>query len=238
VHSIAKGPDQSVTEITDHLAEARDRVRIALERAGRTSDAATILAVSKQQPVAAIESAFRAGQLHFGESYVQEALPKIAALKELSLQWHFIGRPQTNKTRAIAEHFQWVHTVSELKTAVRLNAQRPHFAPELNVLIQVNQGTEHQKGGVARGELSALAHAVAALPRLRLRGLMSIPPTAETAAESRPYFRELRTLKKQLEAEGLILDALSMGMSADFETAIAEGATWVRLGTIIFGPRR
>lgn len=223
-----------MTDITDHLAEVRDRVRVALAKAGRSSDATKILAVSKGHPPASIEAAYRAGQTDFAESYVQEALTKIEALKALPLVWHFIGRPQANKTRAIAEHFQWVHTVAELKIAERLNAQRPHYAPPLNVLIQVNQAGERQKGGVAPGELRTLAHAVGQLGRLKLRGLMSIPP----ASSGTKYFDELRALKDALAEEGLSLDALSMGMSADFEEAIAAGATWVRLGTIIFGPRR
>ena len=164
---------------------------------------------------------------------MQEALPKIEALAALPLQWHFIGRPQANKTRALAEHFQWIHTVAELKIATRLNAQRSQHAPRLNVLIQVNQGDEPQKGGVSPRELPGLAHAIAELPRLHLRGLMSIPP----ASDGTTFFEELLALKEELVGTGLELDALSMGMSGDFESAIAAGATWLRLGTIIFGRR-
>jgi pyridoxal phosphate enzyme (YggS family) len=219
MHSIAKDPVQSVTQITDHLAEVRDRVRTSLARAGRAADAAAILAVSKQQPVAAIEAAFHAGQVHFGESYVQEALPKIAALKELPICWHFIGRIQSNKTRAIAQHFHWVHTVADIRTARRLSEQRPHYAPRLNVLIQVNQGHEPQKGGVEPADVARLARDIMPLARIHLRGLMSIPPPSISPGDSAARFRELRVMQEALCAEGLQLDELSMGMSADFEEA-------------------
>jgi pyridoxal phosphate enzyme (YggS family) len=237
VHSIANGPAQSVTQITTQLARARDRVHEALLRAGRDAGETKILAVSKRQPAEAIEAAFHAGQTHFAESYVAEALPKMERLSHLAIDWHFIGRIQSNKTRPIAERFQWAHTVDRLKLAVRLDSQRPHRAPPLNVLIQVNQANEPQKGGIGESQAGDLAKAVVALPHLRLRGLMSIPPAGLCADDTAACFRRLRSLKSRLEQEGIELEDLSMGMSADFELAIAEGATWVRLGTAIFGPR-
>ena len=225
-----------MTEITDHLADIVERVARATERTRRSAASVTIVAISKQQSAAAITAAYRAGIRHFGESYVQEALPKIHALRELGIAWHFVGKLQANKTRAVAENFDWVHTVERQKIAERLSQQRPPHAPALNVLIQVNQGVEAQKGGVAESDLSSLAHAVASLPRLRLRGLMTLPPL--DAAQAGNWFAELASLQEKLTAEGLPLDTLSMGMSGDFEAAIAEGATFVRIGTAIFGPRR
>ena len=194
-----------------------------------------IVAVSKQQSADAIAAAHRAGLRHFGESYVQEALPKMAALADLPITWHFIGSAQTNKTRAIAEHFDWVHTIDRSKIAERLSAQRPHLAAPLNVLIQVNQGGETQKGGVAEPEVEALARSILALPRLKLRGLMTIPPPSGERAST--FFAELAALRTRLAATGIGLDTLSMGMSADFEPAVEAGATFVRIGTAIFGPR-
>lgn len=222
-----------MTQITDHLAEIRDRVAHATRSANRT-DSVTIIAVSKGQSAAAIEAAYRAGQRDFGESYVQEALSKIAALAGLDVVWHFVGRLQANKTRAVAESFAWVHTLDREKLAVRLDEQRPHYAAPLNVLIQVNLGREEQKAGVAESEVHALAQAVLRLPRLRLRGLMALPPQHGDPGE---WFRRLAALQAHLRAEGFALDTLSMGMSADFEAAIAAGATCVRIGTAIFGAR-
>jgi hypothetical protein len=222
-----------VTEITDHLAETLERVARATARATRPPNSVTIVAISKQQPEAAIRQAHRAGLTHFGESYVQEALPKIAALADLKLTWHFVGRLQGNKTRQVAEAFDWVHTVDRLRVAERLSEQRPAFAAPLNVLIQVNQGREPQKAGAAPEDVAALARAVAALPRLKLRGLMTLPPQGAP----RRWFAELAALKKALEDDGIALDSLSMGMSADFEEAIAAGATHVRIGTALFGER-
>jgi pyridoxal phosphate enzyme (YggS family) len=225
-----------VTEITDHLADIVERVARATDRAKRPTDSVTIVAVSKQQSVDAIAAAYHARQRHFGESYAQEALPKIAALTNLAITWHFIGNLQANKTRAIAERFDWVHTVDRIKIAERLNEQRPHFAAPLNVLIQVNQGGEARKRGVGEHEVAPLARAIRELPRLRLRGLMTIPPqSGEQAAEC---FAELAALRDRLTAAGIALDTLSMGMSADFEAAIAAGANLVRIGTAIFGARR
>jgi pyridoxal phosphate enzyme (YggS family) len=223
-----------VTDITDHLAQIRERVARAAERAGRSPASVTLVAVSKQQPISAIAAAHRAGVTHFGESYVQEALPKIAALAELGLVWHFVGKVQANKTRQIAEQFAWLHTLDRVKIAERLSEQRPPHAPPLNVLIQVNQAGEAQKSGVPPTEVAELARAIAKLPRLALRGLMTLPPQGDAPAK---WFAALAALRSQLAQDGIALDSLSMGMSADFAEAIAEGATLVRIGTALFGPR-
>jgi pyridoxal phosphate enzyme (YggS family) len=225
-----------VTEITVHLAEIVERVARAATVA-RATDAVTIVAVSKDQPASAIREAFLAGQKHFGESYVQEAAAKMAELGDLDATWHFIGRLQTNKTRAVAEAFHWVHTVDRDKIARRLSEQRPPGAPPLNVLIQVNQASEPQKAGVAPRDVAPLARTIRSLPRLQLRGLMTVPP-AEDSNGAAYWFTELAALRRALAADGIELDTLSMGMSGDFETAIAAGATCVRIGTAIFGPRR
>ncbi len=195
-----------------------------------------IVAVSKQQSSVRIAEAFRAGQLHFGESYAQEAIEKMDALRSLDITWHFIGSVQTNKTRLIAERFQWVHTVDRARIAARLNDQRPHFAPPLNVLIQVNQAGEERKGGVAESEVAALAREIAGLPRLKLRGLMTIPPRSDSAG-AQHWFRQLAEVRDRLVRDAFDIDTLSMGMSADFEEAIAAGANCVRIGTAIFGER-
>jgi len=226
---------QSVTEITAHLAEIVERVARATERAQRVPDSVQIVAVSKQQPVSAIAAAYAAGLRHFGESYVQEALPKMAELEDLDITWHFVGRLQANKTRAVAESFDWVHTVDRLRIAERLNEQRPPFAPPLSVLIQINQGGEEQKAGALEQDASVLARGISALPRLVLRGLMTLPPHSGEGAAA--WFASLATLRSRLATEGSPLDTLSMGMSADFEAAIAEGANCVRIGTAIFGAR-
>jgi len=223
-----------VTEITEHLAQIVERVARAA-RLARSTDEVTIVAVSKDQPAGAIRDAFLAGQRHFGESYLQEAAGKIAELAELDVTWHFIGRLQTNKTRAVAEAFQWVHTVDRDKIARRLNEQRPQHAPPLNVLIQVNQANEPQKAGVAPRDVAPLARAIRALPRLKLRGLMTVPPAEGASAH---WFAELAALRRALAADGIEVDTLSMGMSADFEAAIAAGSNCVRIGTAIFGARR
>jgi PLP dependent protein len=227
-----------VIEITDHLAEIRGRVSFALKSAGRSGDEVTIVAVSKGQPAAAIAAAHAAGQRDFGESYVQEALPKMRLLEELDIVWHYIGPIQSNKTRAIAEHFDWVHTVDREKIALRLDEQRPFYAPALNVCIQINLAGEVQKAGVERAGAAALAGTIAALPRLRLRGLMGIPPAAAGAAKAGAFFAELAALEEELNGAGFSLDSLSMGMSGDFEAAIRHGATLVRIGTAVFGSRR
>jgi PLP dependent protein len=223
-----------VTDITDHLADIIERVARAAQLAKRSPASVTIVAISKQHPPAAIIAAHRAGFTHFGESYVQEALPKMDAVADLPLTWHFVGKLQANKTRQVAERFDWVHTVDRLRIAERLDEQRPAFAAPLNVLIQVNQGDEAQKGGAALTEIATLARAVARLPRLKLRGLMTLPPQSGTPTE---WFAKLATLRAQLATDGVALDTLSMGMSADFEAAIAAGATLVRIGSAIFGER-
>ena len=192
------------------------------------------MAVSKTHPAAAIREAHAARLQHIGENYLQEALTKMAELQDLPLIWHFIGPIQSNKTRAIAEHFDWVHSVDRLKIAQRLSAQRPSGLPPLNICLQVNISGEDSKSGVPLAELPALAHAVAQLPGLRLRGLMTIPAPAATSAERRA---PLRALREAMAALDLPLDTLSMGMSDDLDEAIAEGATMVRIGTALFGTR-
>lgn len=226
------------TEFADRLRAVRDRIHAAEQRFQRPPGAVRLLAVSKTQPVTAVAAMAAAGQTGFGENYVQEALDKMTELAALALEWHFIGPIQANKTRPIAERFAWVHSVDRLKLAERLSAQRPASLPPLNVCLQVNIDREPTKHGLDPAEVSAIAAAVAVLPRLRLRGLMAIPaPTTDFAAQ-RPAFARLRTLQDQLTAAGLALDTLSMGMSDDLEAAIAEGATLVRVGTALFGPRR
>ena len=219
--------------------EVKARLSQALESFGRSEEELTLLAVSKLQPAESVREAYAAGQRAFGENYVQEGLDKIAALAELraELQWHLIGPLQSNKTRPVAEAFDWVHAVDRLKIAQRLSEQRPAALPPLNICLQVNVSGEVSKSGVSPAELPALAHAVAALPNLRLRGLMSIPEPCEGLGAQRVPHRELRRLFDALKAQGLALDTLSMGMSADLEAAVAEGATIVRIGTAIFGER-
>ena len=219
------------------LRAVRERMARAAAAAGRSAESVTLLAVGKAQPLELLAAAADCGVGDFGESYLQEALQKIAALQERALTWHFIGRSQANKTRPIAESFAWVHAVDRLKIAERLAAQRPFHAPPLNVCLQVNVAAEATKGGVTPAELPALAAAVAQLPRLALRGLMCSPPEEIEPARQRAWFARLRVLKDELNRTGLSLDTLSMGMSADFEAAIQEGATLVRLGTILFGAR-
>ena len=209
--------------------------------AGRPVESVTLLAVSKTFGVDAIAEAQRAGQRRFGENYVQEAIEKIAALEGLAPrpEWHLIGPLQSNKTRVVAESFDWVHSVDRLKIAERLSAQRSAERVPLSLCLQVNVSGEASKSGLAPGEVGAVAHAVAALPRLRLRGLMAIPEVAaggDVAAQRRP-FRALRALFERLRGEGLVLDTLSAGMSDDLEAAILEGATMVRVGSAIFGGR-
>jgi len=223
--------------LPERIAEVRARIARAAAAAGRNAQSVTLLAVGKAQPVERLAAAAECGLNHFGESYLQEALEKIAALQDRRLTWHFVGRVQANKTRPIAEAFGWVHAVDRLKVAERLSAQRPAHAPPLNVCLQVNVAGEATKGGVSAAQLPALARAVAGLPRLALRGLMCIPPEESEAALQQRWFAQLRALKDELNAAGGALDTLSMGMSGDFEAAIREGATIVRLGTALFGPR-
>ena len=227
-----------MTNIAANINRVRERLAIAARAAGRDPAAITLLAVSKTQAAASIRAAHGEGLGDFGENYLQEALDKMALLQDLTeIRWHFIGPIQSNKTRAIAEHFAWVHGIDRLKIAERLSQQRPTALPPLNVCIQVNIDGEASKSGVAPAALPALADAVAALPGLRLRGLMLIPaPRVDTAAQRAPFLRlaqQLATLSTRLPG----LDTLSMGMSDDLEAAIAEGSTLVRIGTAIFGPR-
>lgn len=228
-----------MTSVIGNLQGVHSRITQACAAAGRPVDSVTLLAVSKTFPAAAVRDAFGAGCRQFGENYVQEALDKIAALADLRSQivWHLIGPLQSNKTRPVAEAVDWVHSVDRLKIAQRLSEQRPAHLPPLQVCLQVNISGETSKSGLAPDEVPAVAEAVAALPRLRLRGLMAIPGPAADAAGQRAPHRALRELLVALNAQGLALDTLSMGMSADLEAAVAEGATIVRVGTAIFGGR-
>jgi PLP dependent protein len=220
------------------LQSVRERIGAAARQAGRDPASICLLAVSKQQPPSRVRDAYDAGQRDFGENYVQECVDKIDGLADLQdARWHFIGQLQANKTREVAERFAWVHTVDRERTAARLSAQRPHHAPPLQVLLQVRLAEEPGKGGVGPDALPALATVVAALPRLKLRGLMCIPAPAQGFEAQRRPFRELRELLERMNANGHQLDTLSMGMSDDLEAAILEGATIVRVGTAIFGPR-
>lgn len=220
------------------LQSVRERIARAAWEAGRDPHEIRLLAVAKQQPAARVREAYMAGQRDFGENYVKEAVAKLDELADLEdACWHFVGQLQANKTREVAERFAWVHTVDRERIAARLSSQRPHHAPELQVLLQVRLGDEPGKGGVEPDALAALATVVAAMPRLRLRGLMCVPAPAEGAEAQRRPFRELRALLDRLNANGHQLDTLSMGMSDDLEAAIAEGATIVRVGTALFGPR-
>jgi pyridoxal phosphate enzyme (YggS family) len=207
-------------------------------RYGRAVDSVRLIAVSKTQPADTIRAVAALGQTDFAENYLQEAVPKLAALADLPLTWHFIGQLQANKTRAIAEHFHWVHTLDRERIAVRLNEQRSVHAPPLDVCIQVSLEDEPGKGGVSRTDLAVLARKVMELPRLRLRGLMCIPPPREGFEAQRQLFAELADRARELREQGMPLDTLSMGMSGDLEAAVAAGATCVRIGTAIFGERK
>ncbi len=227
-----------------HLQEVKGRIASACNSAGRGANTVTLLAVSKTFPASAVRTAHAAGQRAFGENYVQEALDKIEALADLRqgadpLQWHLIGPLQSNKTRPVAAAFDWVHSVDRLKIAQRLAEQRPAGLPPLQLCLQVNISAEASKSGLLPGEVAAVAQAVAALPaqRVRLRGLMAIPEPAATLAAQRAPHRALHELLAALNNQGLALDTLSMGMSADLEAAVLEGATLVRVGSAIFGAR-
>ncbi|WP_028238421.1 YggS family pyridoxal phosphate-dependent enzyme [Stutzerimonas azotifigens] len=223
-----------MSTIALNIAKVGTRIREAAQAAGRSPESVGLLAVSKTQPAAAVREAFAAGLRDVGENYLQEALDKQAELTDLPLTWHFIGPIQSNKTRPIAEHFDWVHSVDRLKVAERLSAQRPAGRAPLNVCLQVNLSGEASKSGCEPDALAELARCVATLPNLRLRGLMAIPAPTDDPAEQHAAFARLRQLRDGL---GLPLDTLSMGMSQDLEAAIAEGATWVRIGTALFGAR-
>jgi pyridoxal phosphate enzyme (YggS family) len=221
-----------MTTITSNLQVVQERIAAACVAAGRLPESVHLLAVSKTWPAASVRDAAGAGQRLFGESYVQEAIPKLAELTSLGLEWHFIGPLQSNKTRQVAEHFAWVHSVERLKIAERLSAQRPDSLPSLNICLQVNVSGEASKSGCAPGEVAELARQVRQLPRLQLRGLMAIPEPTDELAVQRTRFATLRKL-----AASLGLETLSMGMSHDLEAAIMEGSTMVRIGTAIFGER-
>lgn len=223
--------------IGEKVQAVRDRIAEAAARAGRDPLSVRLLAVSKTHPAGRVEEAVRAGLAAFGENYVQEALEKMDALAGNHLEWHLIGPLQSNKTRMVAERFDWVQTVDREKIARRLSDARPESRRPLQVLVQVNVSGEASKSGIAPAEAPALARAVAAMPRLRLRGLMAIPEPTEDVAVQRARFREVRELYENLKAEGLPLDTLSLGMTADMDAAIAEGSTMVRVGTAIFGAR-
>lgn len=225
---------RTMSTLADNISVIARRIDSAARAAGRDPASVQLLAVSKTKPASAIREAYTAGLRDVGENYLQEALTKQQALSDLPLIWHFIGPIQSNKTKSIAEHFDWVHSVDRLKIAQRLSEQRPAGLAPLNICLQVNVSGEDSKSGCAPTELPALAQAVNALPGLRLRGLMAIPEPTEDRAEQEAAFATLRQLQAQLD---LGLDTLSMGMSHDLEAAIAQGATWVRIGTALFGAR-
>ena len=224
-------------KLPERLNLVRERIAAAARAAGRDPASVTLVGVGKTQPAAALREAAEAGLADLGENYVQEAVGKMEALAGLPVSWHFIGALQSNKTRDVAARFDWVHTVDREKIARRLSEQRPFHAPPLQVCLQVRLGGEDTKSGVDPAALDTLAAAVAVLPAIRLRGLMCIPPEEDDPARQRHWFAELRRLMERLNRQGLGLDVLSMGMSGDFEAAITEGATHVRVGTAIFGPR-
>ena len=223
--------------VEKNLAVLRKRISAAEQRYGRRPGSVTLVAVSKSQPAAAILAAYRAGQRDFGESYLQEALAKQSALTGYDITWHFIGALQANKTCQASRHFTWIHSVDRLKIAERLNQQCPSECAPLNVCLQVNLGEEQQKAGVAMTQLSILAEQLNIFPKLRLRGLMALPPHSADFEEQRRHFRHLRLAYEQLLNQAYPLDTLSMGMSTDLEAAIAEGATIIRIGTALFGER-
>ena len=227
-----------MSTIADNILQVSSRIQAAAKAAQRDENSIQLLAVSKTKPAEALREAYAAGIRDFGENYLQEALSKQLELADLPLIWHFIGPIQSNKTRAIAEHFDWVHSVDRLKIAQRLSEQRPADLPPLNICIQVNVSGEASKSGCTPADLPALADAISALPRLKLRGLMAIPEPTEDRAAQDAAFAAVRDLIKSLQASlNLPLDTLSMGMSHDLESAIAQGATWVRIGTALFGAR-
>ncbi len=223
--------------VTENLGKIRDLLTKAALDAERDPGTVQLLAVSKKQPLQLIADAAAAGQRNFGENFVQEALERIQKLPQEDLVWHFIGHLQTNKTRAVAENFDWVHTLDRLKTAERLSQQRPDELRDLNVCLQINVDDKPEKFGVRAEALPELAAACAELPRLNLRGLMCLPAIREDFDEQRAPFARLRELREALAENGIATDTLSMGMSGDYRAAICEGATIVRIGTAVFGPR-
>ncbi len=223
--------------VTENFRKIQDLLAKVAAEAGRKAEEIRLVAVSKKKPVEAVLEAASAGQRDFGENFVQEGLKKMDEASRNDLIWHFIGHLQTNKTKPVAERFHWVHTVDRLRIAERLSRQRPHYAGDLNVCIQVNIDEEDAKAGVAAADLPELAQAVSELPGLRLRGLMCIPAVRHELAEQRQPFAKMRILKESLEESGISLDTLSMGMTADYAAAIHEGTTIVRIGTALFGAR-
>jgi hypothetical protein len=226
-----------MTNVTQNMSGLTLRIRRACENSGRDPDSVRLLAVSKKNPAAAIRTAFAAGQIDFGENIVQEALVKQKQLRDLQIEWHFIGRIQSNKTRDIAAAFSWAHGVDRLRVAKLLNKYRQPDQPRLNICLQVALADEPGKSGVKPDALVTLAGEIADLPRLRLRGLMCIPPPSADPARQRHWFARLAEMRDQLNGQGFALDTLSMGMSNDLEAAIAEGATLIRIGTAFFGAR-
>ncbi len=223
--------------VTENLAYIRDLLAKAAADAGRETDSIRLLAVSKKQPVSLVLAAVAAGQRDFGENFVQEGLEKIAGTRRDDLSWHYIGHLQSNKTQAVADHFDWVHTVDRFKIAERLSNQRPKQMCDLNICLQVNIDNEPGKSGIAVIEVMALARKIAVLPRIRLRGLMCLPRIRSDFNAQREPFARLRELSDNLLTDGIAVDTLSMGMSGDFRAAILEGSTIVRIGTAVFGPR-
>lgn len=221
----------------DNIAKLLQKVRLSAEKCHKAQSDIIVLAVSKTRPSADIRAAFDSGLDQFGESYLQEAVDKIHDLDDLPITWHFIGPIQSNKTRPIAEHFHWVHSVSREKIARRLDEQRPEGMAPLQVCLQVNISAEESKSGVSLEELPALASLVEQLPRLQLRGLMAIPAATDDQIEQRKAFAQLRQAFEDLQQKHPAMDTLSMGMSGDWEAAVAEGSTMIRIGTAIFGPR-
>lgn len=226
-----------MSNLEHNIAKLFDRIATATEKSRRDPESVLLLAVSKTHPADEIRIACQLGLSHFGENYLQDALPKIEQLKDLDICWHFIGALQSNKTRTIAEHFEWVHTIDRLKIAQRLNDQRPKEKAALNCCIQVNIDNEESKSGVAESKVEMLAKQLIELPNLRLRGLMAIPAAKEDDDKRRQSFAKMTRLLRQLQPIAPHLDTLSMGMSKDLEIAIEEGATIIRIGTALFGPR-
>lgn len=228
---------EACVDVATRLADVRRRIDEAATRHDRDPGDVHLVAISKTKPAAMVAAALAAGQHDFGENYLQDALPKIEALADLGIDWHFVGDIQSNKTRDIATHFAWAHAVDRFKIARRLSEQRPEGAAPLNVCIQVNIDAEASKSGLAPDNVAELADQMAELPGIRLRGLMALPAATDDFEAQRQPFAALRELRDALNTRGHALDVLSMGMSADMEAAIAEGATHVRIGTAIFGPR-
>ena len=223
--------------VTENFRKIQDLLAKAAVDAGRSAGSIRLLAVSKKKPAETVLEAYSAGQRDFGENFVQEGLEKITEVDRDDAIWHFIGHLQSNKTKAVAQHFQWVHTIDRLKVARRLSTQRPHYAGDLNVCIEVNIDAEDNKSGASVSEVADLAAAIAELPRLKLRGLMCLPAVRQDVAAQREPFARLRALMESLNDAGMQLDTLSMGMTADYAAAIQEGATIVRIGTALFGAR-